>query len=443
MATSESGMVSRLISAIRHSKRNSARMTTTRMNPITSAWVRLEIASLTKLACWNTLVSNLIPGSPGSSCRIASSTPAVICRLFAQGSFSTTSSSPGWPSMIASPISGWWSSATLAMSPSRTCPGPSEVTGTLARSAGVTIGSTLRMPIRWFGVSMVPPVPITAPVENLSRPESTASAVASITFSSETCRACILVGSAWTVMSWSRSFQMATLATPGTRSSRALIVQYAVIDISMSEWFFDVMPICMARPVAETGASMTGGAAQVGRLGDDRRDALLHQLARPEQVGARLEQQLDRGQLRNRLGPHVVQALDAVQPGLERHGDELLDVGGGQAHAGGLDDHPGRGELGEDVDVHLRQRGDAQDHQADGGRDDQVPELQARADDRPHQGPPGLGWHRRRPPRRFGSVHSSPLMLYSVPSSSAAPTVTTGVPAAARRTAARPRRRSR
>ena len=100
-------MVSRLISAIRHSKRKSARMTTTRMNPITSAWVRLAIASLTKLACWNTLVSNVIPGSPGSSCRIASSTPAVICRLFAQGSFSTTSSNPGWPSMTASPISGW------------------------------------------------------------------------------------------------------------------------------------------------------------------------------------------------------------------------------------------------------------------------------------------------------------------------------------------------
>ena len=41
----------------------------------------------------------------------------------------------------------------------------------------------------------------------------------------------------------------------------------------------------------------------------------------------------------------------------------------------------------------------------------------------PHQGPARrLG--------RLGSVHSSPLMLYSVPSSSAAPTVTTGVPAA-------------
>jgi DNA-binding NarL/FixJ family response regulator len=57
-------------------------------------------------------------------------------------------------------------------------------------------------------------------------------------------------------------------AGPGTRSSRARIVQYAVMDISMREWSFEVIPICMARPVAETGASITGGAAQVGSVGD-------------------------------------------------------------------------------------------------------------------------------------------------------------------------------
>ena len=34
----------------------------------------------------------------------------------------------------------------------------------------------------------------------------------------------------------------------------------------MSEWSFDVIPICMARPVADTGASITGGAAQVGSV---------------------------------------------------------------------------------------------------------------------------------------------------------------------------------
>jgi hypothetical protein len=56
------------------------------------------------------------------------------------------------------------------------------------------------------------------------------------------------------------------LATPGTASSRARIVQYADIDIWIKEWFLEVMPIWIARPVAETGASITGGAAQVGRV---------------------------------------------------------------------------------------------------------------------------------------------------------------------------------
>jgi hypothetical protein len=38
------------------------------------------------------------------------------------------------------------------------------------------------------------------------------------------------------------------------------------MDISMTEWSLDVIPICIARPVAETGASITGGAAQVGSV---------------------------------------------------------------------------------------------------------------------------------------------------------------------------------
>ena len=36
--------------------------------------------------------------------------------------------------------------------------------------------------------------------------------------------------------------------------------------MAISEWSFDDIPICTARPVADTGGSMTGGAAQVGRL---------------------------------------------------------------------------------------------------------------------------------------------------------------------------------
>ena len=135
VATSESGIVSRQISAIRHSKRNSAMMTTTRMNPSTSAWVRLVIASLTKSACWNTLVSNLIPGSPGWRSLSACSTPAVIRRLLAQGSFSATSSTPGPPSMIALPIRGWCRWPTVATSPSRTVRPFRLVTGVSVRLA--------------------------------------------------------------------------------------------------------------------------------------------------------------------------------------------------------------------------------------------------------------------------------------------------------------------
>ena len=111
---------------------------------------------------------------------MASSTPWVISRVLAHGSFSTTSSSPGSPLMTASPISGWWSSTTFAdvAEPDVVSVAGRPSTGTWARSAGVTMGSTLRTPSRWFGVSIVPPVPMTLPVENLSRPESTASAVA-------------------------------------------------------------------------------------------------------------------------------------------------------------------------------------------------------------------------------------------------------------------------
>ena len=183
------------------------------------------MASLTKSACWKTWVSNVIPGRPGCSSLSACSTPAVICRLLAQGSFSTTSSRPGLPSMIASPISGWCWTATVATSPSRTEPGLVSATGVCARSAAVTTGRTFRTPIRWFGVSTAPPVPITAPVENRSSPESTASEVVCITWSSETPAVCIFDGTACTAMRCRRSFQIATLATPGTRSSRARIVQ--------------------------------------------------------------------------------------------------------------------------------------------------------------------------------------------------------------------------
>ena len=87
------------------------------------------------------------------------------------------------------------------------------------------MGRTLRTGIRWFGDSTMPPVPMTLPVEKRSRPESTAAAVVSMTWSRLTLCVAMRSGSACTVMSWRRSFQMATLATPGTWSSRARMFQ--------------------------------------------------------------------------------------------------------------------------------------------------------------------------------------------------------------------------
>ena len=73
------------------------------------------------------------------------------------------------------------------------------------------------------------------------------------------------------------------------------------------------MPICIARPVAETGASITGGAAQVGRVALTAVIRSCDELAGVQQVDVRLEDQLDRGQLRHRLGAQDVQAVDAVE----------------------------------------------------------------------------------------------------------------------------------
>jgi hypothetical protein len=64
-----------------------------------------------------------------------------------------------------------------------------------------------------------------------------------------------------------RSPQMTAFATPGTRRRRARIFQYAVIDWSMTETSSDEMPIFITLLVDDSGCSITGGAAQVGRFG--------------------------------------------------------------------------------------------------------------------------------------------------------------------------------
>jgi hypothetical protein len=150
---SESGIVSRLMTATRHSDRNAARITRTSRKPSSRAWARLWIETSMKSDCRKTVISKCTSGRPGRSEAIASSIPLVICRVLPRGSFSTTSSSP-WPSpMIASPTSGWLVSLIWARLPSGTLVPSVFCTVTLARSDGVTMGSTLRIPSCWFAVS--------------------------------------------------------------------------------------------------------------------------------------------------------------------------------------------------------------------------------------------------------------------------------------------------
>ena len=73
-------------------------------------------------------------------------------------------------------------------------------------------------------------------------------------------------GSTWTWRCGSRSPQIATWATPGTRSSRARTFQYASSDMSVRFTSSEVMPIFRIRLVADRAGIMNGGLAQVGSV---------------------------------------------------------------------------------------------------------------------------------------------------------------------------------
>lgn len=208
-----------------------------------------------------------MPCNPGSSSASAASTSRVSSRVLPHGNFSTMSIRPGPSLMTASPMSGWWSMSTLATWP-RVRTWPSRwASGIFASVSGVVIGRTLATLRRWLGVSTNPPVPIIAPSENCSSPESRASAVTVISWFSVIPFWSSLSGSTWTCSISSRSPQMATFATPGTCIRRWRIRQYDVIDMSMREYSSDDKPIFIARLVAESGCSMIGGLAQRGRPG--------------------------------------------------------------------------------------------------------------------------------------------------------------------------------
>src|SRR4029079_16622245 len=60
---------------------------------------------------------------------------------------------------------------------------------------------------------------------------------------------------------------MSTDATPGTRSRRGLLFQYAVFDSCIRLSSFDDTPIFMIRLVDDSGGIIQGGLDHVGRVG--------------------------------------------------------------------------------------------------------------------------------------------------------------------------------
>jgi len=146
---------------------------------------------------------------------------------------------------------------------------------------------------------------------------------------------------------------MATLATPGTRSSRARIVQYEIIDISISDRLSEESPIFMTRLVDETGWSMTGGAAQVGSVGTTdsiRSDTSCRACSRsvPGLKRSSMEESWAIDLDRSRVDPGY-----PAERVLHRYGDQGLHLGRGKPEAGRLHLHAGRGKLWEDIDRHL------------------------------------------------------------------------------------------
>ena len=81
----------------------------------------------------------------------------------------------------------------------------------------------------------------------------TAPEVTSITSFSETLWARMRCGSTCTWNILGRSPQIGTLATPGMRSKRARIFQYATIERSIRSCSFDEIPIFMMRLVEDIG----------------------------------------------------------------------------------------------------------------------------------------------------------------------------------------------
>ncbi len=138
-----------------------------------------------------------------------------------------------------------------------------------------------------------------------------------------------------------------------------------------------MIPTCITRLVADTIGYSAGGAAHDGSVGEAGREPLLDELAGLEHVGAVLEVEEDRRQLRDRLGLDLGHARHALERVLERNRHERLHLRRRQPEALGLDLDGDRRELREHVDLLVAERLHAEEHQRDGARDHQIAEPQA------------------------------------------------------------------
>ena len=202
---------------------------------------------------------------------------------------------------------------------------------------------------------------------------------------------------------------MATLATPGTAISRGRTVHRTIVVISVCDSVGDVMPIFIRRLSDESGASITGGCALAGNCAAIGAETLLHVLPGFHAIGVGIEDQHHRREAEHRLRADGPDARYAGEGALDRDADERFDFGRGKAGRLGLDLDERRREFRKDVErngARAARGGEGADH--------------------------GEGQHHHRLPERerHQPAHGYLPAPNSVPNNSAAPLVTTFLPAA-------------